>query len=112
MELEASVQSKDRARRRCGLGDNAIYLASAATPYARQLPTGIEQPAARRCRVQVRFTRRAKLAGYDSQFEPCRQRLYHCLHSELCRYVTARPAGRLFIYCFSGDTSRVTPHGP
>ena len=98
----------------CGLGDNAIYLASRGHTVTGldSSPTGIEQARARAADagVQVRFdvADATELAGYDGAFDTVvDSALYHCLdHPGRQAYAAAlhratKPEARLFIYCFS-----------
>ncbi len=118
MELEALGAIKGQVLDiGCGLGDNAIYLASRGHSVTGldSSPTGIEQARARAADtgVQVRFdvADATELAGYDGAFDTVvDSALYHCLDrtgrqayaAALHRATT--PGARLFIYCFSDDS--------
>lgn len=99
----------------CGLGDNAIFLASRGYSV-----TGLDgSPAAiERCRnraveagVTVTFAvaDATKLTGYDGRFDTVvDSALYHCLDDDGHRAYAAglhratRPGARLHLFCFSG----------
>ena len=118
MELEALGAIKGQVLDiGCGLGDNAIYLASRGHSVTGldSSPAGIEQARARAADagVQVRFdvADATELAGYDGAFDTVvDSALYHCLDrtgrqayaAALHRATT--PGARLFIYCFSDDS--------
>lgn len=98
----------------CGLGDNAIFLASRGHSVTGLdgSPTAVELARARAAEagVQVRFdvADATELAGYESAFDTViDSALFHCLDEDGQRaYAVAlhratRPGARLFLYCFS-----------
>lgn len=98
----------------CGLGDNAIYLASRGHSVTGLdgSPTAIEE-ARRRAEaagVRVRFevADATELTGFDGRFDTVvDSALYHCLDVDgRCAYLAAlhraaRPGARLHLVCFS-----------
>ncbi|MEV6096884.1 class I SAM-dependent methyltransferase [Nocardia sp. NPDC051981] len=118
MELEALGALKGHVLDvGCGLGDNAIYLASHGHTVTGldSSPTGIEQARARAADagVQVHFdvADATRLTGYEAEFDTViDSALYHCLdHAGRNAYAAAlhratKPGARLFIYCFSDDS--------
>ncbi len=117
MELEALGAIRGKVLDAgCGLGDNAIYLASRGYSVTGidSSPTAIAQARSRAsdAGVQVRFdvADATELTGYEGQFATVvDSALYHCLDHDgrqayaaaLHRATTA--GARWFLYCFSGD---------
>ncbi len=98
----------------CGLGDNAIYLASRGYSVTGLdgSSAAIEQARSRAAQagVSVTFgvTDATNLAGYDGRFDTVvDSALYHCLDDggrqayAAGLYRSARPGARLHLYCFS-----------
>lgn len=100
----------------CGLGDNAIYLATRGYSVTGldSSPTAIEQARARAAAAGVRVgfavADATRLTGYEGRFDTVvDSALYHCLdrdgrrnYAAALRRVT-KPGARWFLYCFSGD---------
>jgi SAM-dependent methyltransferase len=98
----------------CGLGDNAIFLASRGHSVTGLdgSPTAIEQARSRAAQagVSVTFTvaDATTLVGYDSQFDTVvDSALYHCLDDDgrqsyaASLYRATRPGAKWHLYCFS-----------
>lgn len=98
----------------CGLGDNAIYLASRGHSVTGLdgSPTAISQARDRAAKagVSVIFAvaDATKLTGYDGRFDTVvDSALYHCLDEDGRRayaaglYRATRPGARWHLYCFS-----------
>ena len=98
----------------CGLGDNAIYLASRGHSVTGLdgSPAAIEQARSRAAQVGVSVTfgvaDATKLSGYDGRFDTViDSALYHCLDEEgrqgyaASMYRATRPGARWHLYCFS-----------
>ena len=106
----------------CGLGDNAIYLASrghsvtgldgspAAIERARDraAQAGVLNPTAGSAGVTFDVAEATNLTGYDGRFDTVvDSALYHCLDDEgrqayaASLYRATRPGARWHLYCFS-----------
>ncbi|MDX1885767.1 class I SAM-dependent methyltransferase [Mycolicibacterium sp. 120270] len=98
----------------CGLGDNAVFLASRGHSVTALdgSPAAIEQARSRAAQagVTVNFdvADATKLTGYDGRFDTViDSALYHCLVEEDQQayvaglYRATRPGARLHLYCFS-----------
>ncbi|WP_233213330.1 class I SAM-dependent methyltransferase [Mycobacterium hubeiense] len=118
MELEAlGGFSGDVLDIGCGLGDNAIYLASRGHSVTGLdgSPAAIEQARDRAAAagVEVAFgvADATKLTGYDSRFDSVLDSgLYHCLDDEgrqayaAALYRATRSGARWHLYCFAYGT--------
>jgi SAM-dependent methyltransferase len=103
----------------CGLGDNAIFLASRGYSVTGLdgSPAAIEHARKRASEAGVTVTfavaDATNLTGYDGQFDTVIDSgLYHCLDEEGRRayaaglYRATRPGARLHLYCFAdGDVN-------
>jgi len=100
----------------CGLGDNAIYLATRGHSVTALdgSAAAIEQACARAAQAGVSVTfgvaDATKLTGYDSRFDTVVDSgLFHCLDEDGRQayaaglYRATRPGARWHLYCFSGD---------
>jgi SAM-dependent methyltransferase len=98
----------------CGLGDNAIFLASRGYSVTGLdgSPAAIEKARSRAADAGVTVTfavaDATKLTGYDGRFDTViDSALYHCLDDEGRQayaaglYRATRPGARLHLYCFS-----------
>ena len=98
----------------CGLGDNAIYLASRGHSVTGLdgSPAAIEKARSRAAQAGVSVTfdvaDATKLTGYDGRFDTVvDSALYHCLDDEgrqayaASLYRATRPGARWHLYCFS-----------
>ncbi|GFG53066.1 transferase [Mycolicibacterium agri] len=98
----------------CGLGDNAIYLASRGHSVTGLdgSPTAIEQARSRAAQAGVSVTfavaDATNLTGYDGHFDTVVDSgLYHCLDDDgreayaAGLYRATRPGARWHLYCFS-----------
>ncbi len=98
----------------CGLGDNAIYLASRGHSVTGLdgSPAAIEKARQRAADAGVSVTfdvaDATKLTGYDGRFDTVvDSALYHCLDDEgrqayaASLYRATRPGARWHLYCFS-----------
>ena len=100
----------------CGLGDNAIFLASRGHSVTALdgSPAAIEQARNRAAQAGVTVTfdvaDATNLTGYDSQFDTVvDSALYHCLDDggrqayAAGLYRATRPGARWHLFCFSDD---------
>jgi len=108
----------------CGLGDNAIFLASRGhsvtgldgSPTAieqarsRAAEAGVLNPTAGSAGVTFDVADATDLTGYDGRFDTVvDSALYHCLDNDgrqayaACLYRCTRPGARWHLYCFSED---------
>ena len=106
----------------CGLGDNAIFLASRGyrVTAVDEVPRAIEE-AEKRARakgVEVDFTIAdvTSLDGFEGRFDTIvDSALYHCLTEEKQRRYAAalhracRPGARLHLFCFAEEQSGAFP---
>lgn len=111
----------------CGLGDNAIYLASRGHSVTGLdgSPAAVEEARRRAAAAGVSVTfdvaDATDLTGYDGRFDTVvDSALYHCLDDDgrqayiACLYRATRPGARLHLSCFSdGNVNGLTaPRAP